>query len=299
MTIKTFLSGGISLLAIGLIASPSFAAEKKKIKTVKDNIECTIIIEDGKTSIEKKVNDKTVKAGKDDKDCNVKHGSMDFDGMTGMTGMTGMKRMKFIMEGGDEDRDHDVRIMRMEGGDLHRMFPGDDSFKGKIKMIISDDNKGPHWTSEGDGKNVFVRKFGGMNSGPGMHFPGIHVGGGNSFKFMMQSGDHDDMDLDKDGTVTEAEARSARDTKLKSYDSNNDGRLSLEEYQALWLAKRRSQMVDAFQALDEDGDAQVTGDEFSASAVRRVKMHEHVKEFMKQRKDGDGKVKVKTRRKKK
>ena len=53
-----------------------------------------------------------------------------------------------------------------------------------------------------------------------------------------------------------------RSSRLAAFDQNNDGRLTLEEYQAMWLDAMRERMVDRFQAHDDDGDAVVTVEEF-------------------------------------
>jgi hypothetical protein len=39
--------------------------------------------------------------------------------------------------------------------------------------------------------------------------------------------------------------------------------LTLEEYQALWMAAMRERMVDRFQSHDDDGDGLVTIEEFA------------------------------------
>ena len=89
------------------------------------------------------------------------------------------------------------------------------------------------------------------------------------------------FDTNKDGAVTQAEIDEMRTSRLKQFDKNNDGKLSLEEYQALWLDAYRTQMVRAFQGHDTDGDAAVTIEEFNrnfANIVRRAD------------RNGDGKV---------
>ncbi len=308
MTMKTLLAGSISLLAIGLVATPGAAAEKTKVKTKSGNVECTITIEDGETTIEKTVDGKTVKAGKDDKDCSTRlHVAHELGGFLGMNVEKfsgGNKQVRVMMLDGDKDVEfmsEGDKIIFSGGNSPFLSKPGD---KVNVKVLLSD--KGNHmsfgdgmsWSSSGDNKNVFVRKFGG--EGGHRKFPGgMHKMGENGFRFMMHDGDNSEMDLDKDGKVSAAEARSARDTKLKSYDSNNDGRLSLDEYEALWLAKRRAQMVDAFQRLDEDGDAQVTGDEFAASAVDRAKRHERVMRMVEKHKVKADKAKVKSKKNRK
>lgn len=76
------------------------------------------------------------------------------------------------------------------------------------------------------------------------------------------------FDRNNDGRVDRAEIDATRRARLAEFDSDRDGRLSLDEYQALWLERFRSRMVDAFQTLDEDGDAQVTEAEFLAPGER-------------------------------
>ena len=72
------------------------------------------------------------------------------------------------------------------------------------------------------------------------------------------------FDIDKDGKVTQAEIDQTRKDQFAKYDSNHDGVLSLEEYQALWLDAMRRMMVRQFQANDADGDARITVEEFTA-----------------------------------
>ena len=50
---------------------------------------------------------------------------------------------------------------------------------------------------------------------------------------------------------------------MAEFDQNGDGRLTLEEYQALWMAAMRERMVDRFQEHDDDGDGLVTIEEFA------------------------------------
>ena len=96
-------------------------------------------------------------------------------------------------------------------------------------------------------------------------------------------GEHDDdrwaqqlfarLDGNDDGALTQEEISQGRAARLKEFDADGDGRLSLTEYQALWLHDERSRMVDRFQSLDDDGDAAVTVAEFNApydDLVRRV-----------------------------
>lgn len=68
----------------------------------------------------------------------------------------------------------------------------------------------------------------------------------------------------KEGKLTQAEIDAARAKRLAEFDTDHDGKLSLKEYQALWLDAMRHRMVKRFQALDENGDGAVTVSEFTA-----------------------------------
>lgn len=93
--------------------------------------------------------------------------------------------------------------------------------------------------------------------GPGEP-PGPH-GGPLRGERILESFDHNN-----DGKLTQAEVDQVRRDRFTRFDTNKDGKLSLQEYQALWLDAMRRQMVDGFQALDDDGDAVVTAEEFVA-----------------------------------
>jgi Ca2+-binding EF-hand superfamily protein len=71
------------------------------------------------------------------------------------------------------------------------------------------------------------------------------------------------FDLDKNDAITQAEVDQFRQSQITEFDANKDGTLSIDEYQALWLSVMREQMVDAFQEHDDDGDGQVTTEEFN------------------------------------
>jgi Ca2+-binding EF-hand superfamily protein len=81
----------------------------------------------------------------------------------------------------------------------------------------------------------------------------------------------DRLDADGDGRLTQAEIDDARRARLAEFDQDGDAQLSLEEYQALWLAVMRERMVDQFQALDADGDGVVTVDEYLVPYSRMVR----------------------------
>ena len=88
---------------------------------------------------------------------------------------------------------------------------------------------------------------------------GWHGRGGRGGLMIIET-----FDIDKDGKVTQAEIDQTRKDQFAKYDSNHDGVLSLEEYQALWLDAMRRMMVRQFQANDADGDARITVEEFTA-----------------------------------
>ncbi len=78
------------------------------------------------------------------------------------------------------------------------------------------------------------------------------------------------FDVNGDGSLQQAEVDQFRNDRLAKFDSDGDGQLTLEEYQALWLDAMHERMVDAFQRLDDDGDAMVTREEFAEPFARLV-----------------------------
>lgn len=77
-------------------------------------------------------------------------------------------------------------------------------------------------------------------------------------------------DMDGDDRVTQDEIDKVRADRLAEFDSDGNGVLSLQEYEALWLDAMRERMVDRFQSHDDDGDGQVTVEEFSKRTARLV-----------------------------
>ena len=78
------------------------------------------------------------------------------------------------------------------------------------------------------------------------------------------------FDVNGDGTVSQAEVLEARANRLLNFDADGDGQLTLEEYQLLWLDTMRERMVDRFQSHDDDGNAVVTANEFTAAYVNLI-----------------------------
>lgn len=88
-------------------------------------------------------------------------------------------------------------------------------------------------------------------------------------------------DTNKDGATTQAEIDAMRGDRLKKFDRNNDGKLNIEEYAALWLDAYRRQMVDQFQGHDDDGDGAITIEEFNENFANMVRRADR---------NGDGKI---------
>jgi len=89
---------------------------------------------------------------------------------------------------------------------------------------------------------------------------GRHEGGRRGGDMMRQ---FQAFDADRDGAVTQAEIDQFRQAQIARFDANRDGTLSLDEYQALWLEEMHERMVDGFQEHDDDGNGQVTAEEFN------------------------------------
>jgi hypothetical protein len=92
----------------------------------------------------------------------------------------------------------------------------------------------------------------------GGEHPGRH-GGRHHDERLFES-----FDRNEDGKVTQAEVDQTRRERVTQFDADKDGKLTLQEYQALWLDAMRNRMVDRFQSLDDNGDAVVTSEEFIA-----------------------------------
>ena len=71
------------------------------------------------------------------------------------------------------------------------------------------------------------------------------------------------FDANGDGVLTQAEVNKVRTDRLIAFDTNADGNLTLEEYEALWFDAMYERMVDQFQGHDDDGDGVVTAAEFA------------------------------------
>jgi len=65
-------------------------------------------------------------------------------------------------------------------------------------------------------------------------------------------------DANKDGKITQDEINNNRQAWYLEFDIDKDGKLSLVEFEKLWLKARHRMMVREFQFLDSDGDGNVT-----------------------------------------
>jgi len=103
--------------------------------------------------------------------------------------------------------------------------------------------------------------FGGRGGDEGR---GGHGGRGNHGGGDIVRGILSQADADANGAVTQAEVDAFRAAQVEAADTSGEGNLSLDEFETVYVELIRSQMVDAFQNLDEDGDASVTPAELDA-----------------------------------
>ncbi len=114
-----------------------------------------------------------------------------------------------------------------------------------------------HRGGQGQGRHM----MGGRHMSGGMHGMGMMRGG--HMRGMAVHQFFKTADANEDGKVTQAEIDKALADRLARHDSNKDGKLSLEEFEGVWLEMSRPMMVRRFQRLDPDGDAAITGEELS------------------------------------
>ena len=79
-----------------------------------------------------------------------------------------------------------------------------------------------------------------------------------------------EVDTDRDGRMTQAEIDAAVNARFARFDADGNGRLSLDEFNALWADVTRPAAVRAFQFMDPNGDASVTKAEVDERTSRLV-----------------------------
>ncbi|MGR3592049.1 MAG: EF-hand domain-containing protein [Limimaricola soesokkakensis] len=88
-------------------------------------------------------------------------------------------------------------------------------------------------------------------------------------------------DTNEDGALTRAEIDAFRAAQVESADASGDGALEIAEFETLYNAFTRERMVDAFQALDADGDGRISEEEMESRIDRLVSRLDR---------DGDGAI---------
>ena len=108
---------------------------------------------------------------------------------------------------------------------------------------------------------AYAREEGWGPAGWGHDPWGGHPPGPSMFSMPLLENLFERADADHDGKVTKAELDAFAADELKRFDKDGDGRLSLDEFQGLWLELTRPLEVRAFQFLDKDGAGKVTAEE--------------------------------------
>lgn len=132
-----------------------------------------------------------------------------------------------------------------------------------------------------DMMRMMMRMHAGMMGDPGMDQMGMMDQ--DMMRMMMGNGSMPGMsgamgpmmrmfDADGNGSVTPEEAHGKLQAMHASFDVNDDGSLSIEEFEMLHSAMIRESMVDRFQHFDADGDGKVTAGEMTAPADMMERM---------------------------
>ncbi len=144
------------------------------------------------------------------------------------------------------------------------------------------DGGGPGWHDgrgpRGPGMHADGHGFGGMGAGmgPGMGGGGPGMGGpggmGGGPRGGGMTGLVERFDANKDGTITKDEIATVNVDRVKAYDTDGDGALSLTEFTVLWTETNKERIVRDFQQRDPNGDAKVTLEEYGAPFTRMLAM---------------------------
>lgn len=79
-----------------------------------------------------------------------------------------------------------------------------------------------------------------------------------------------EVDTDRDGRMTQAEIDAAVNARFARFDADSNGRMSLDEFGALWADLTKPAAVRAFQFMDPNGDGSVTKAEVDEKTSRLV-----------------------------
>ena len=140
---------------------------------------------------------------------------------------------------------------------------------------------GPMWNDSGptagqfetmqDMMQMMTQMHSQMMDGTGMTrgcFPGTSMMDGDMMRMMTGPGT---MGAGLYAKPEPGAARAAMLARLAEFDADDDGTLSLAEFEALHAAMIRETTVDRFQHLDADGDGRITESEMGGPA-RRMEM---------------------------
>ncbi len=194
-------------------------------------------------------------------------------GLVAATALAGALSAPAMAHGSDDGDGHGRGMMqRGDDGDGHgrgMMQRGDEGYGG------GRGGREGHGMGSNQGMmqmmQMMMQRMQAMQGGQGGGMMGGGMGGmmgGGGMMGEMKA----KLDANGDGTVTADEARAGLTAMLEKYDADGNGTLSLDEFETLHSAMIRERMVDRFQALDNDGDGQVTGAEMTAPADRIAKM---------------------------
>ena len=118
------------------------------------------------------------------------------------------------------------------------------------------------------GHDVMQNHHGMQKDGPHGSMHGNRVSGGRLSRLLEV------YDTNADRELTQEEILGAREARLNEFDSDQDGKLDINEYELLWLDAMRERMVDRFQQHDDDGDGRVTVGEFNEEFQRLIERYD-------------------------
>lgn len=98
----------------------------------------------------------------------------------------------------------------------------------------------------------------------------------------------EEVDTDKNGKISRAEADAARDKHFTEADADGDGSVSFEEFQAMAEKHRQMMLKRRFERSDKNNDGVLTGDELGG------RFADH---FERMDKNGDGEISAEERKK--